>query len=232
MYRRINLFVLAVAAGCWLAAVSGVQGADDTVSTNRFAGPSADMPNEQVVRQALNQQTSVDFQGAPLAEVMGYIANKHHIQFLFDTSALKEASIDPNTSVVTFSIKDISLRSALNMILVQFGLAAIIKDEVLLITTKAKADSLFETRLYDVRDLVVHDNDPEGSADFDSLVDAIRLTVNPASWDKTGGQGSVAPFSNNGVCALVVWQNNQGHEQLENLLKELRSFKPRRAIDQ
>lgn len=112
------------------------------------------------------------------------------------------------------------------------GLAATVKDEVLVITTKAKADSTFETRLYDVRDLVLHENDPGTPPEFDSLMDAIRTTVSPASWDKAGGQGSIAAFSNNSVCALTVWQNTQGHEQIDSLLTELRNLKPRRVYNQ
>jgi hypothetical protein len=228
MHRQINLFILFVAACCCLTAFSGIQAADNIPSNNTLAGPPPAMTNEQVIRRALIEPTSLDFQGASLTDVMNYIAENQHIQFLFDNNALKEAGIDPTTTLVTFSIKNITLRSALNFILTPHGLTSMIKDEVLLITTKAKADSIFETRLYDVRDLVVHDDEPGAPPDFDSLVDAIRLTVNPQSWDKAGGQGSVAAFSNNGVCALIVWQNDQGHEQLEQLLNKLRSLEPTR----
>ncbi len=33
-----------------------------------------------------------------------------------------------------------------------------------------------------------------GQADFDSLIDLITSTVQPATWDDVGGQGSIAPF--------------------------------------
>jgi hypothetical protein len=163
---------------------------------------------------------------------MDYIADKHHLPIKIDYLGLKEAGIDPATTQVTMPIHNLSLRSALNLMLSQLNLAWVIKDDVLQITSKPKADGMYETRLYDVRDLVLHDFDPSGPPEFDSLVDAIKLTVNPQSWDKAGGQGSIAPVSTNGVAALLIWQNYQGHEQLENTLAGLRRMKPQRPVNQ
>jgi hypothetical protein len=205
-----------------------ISAADAPSTTSLLAANSS----EQVIKHSLNDKTSFDFQGVPLRDVMQFIADKHHILIQIDNSALKGAQIDPSATQITMAVKDISLRSALNLLLSQYDLAFVIKDEVLLLTTKAKADSMFDTRLYDVRDLVGHDYDPNGTADFDSLIDVIRSTVDPQSWDKAGGQGSLATFNENGVCALVIWQNYQGHEQIQNLLQELRHLKPQRAVNQ
>ena len=69
-------------------------------------------------------------------------------------------------------IQNLSLRTALRLILSQFDLAHVVKDEVLLITSKTQANSMYETRLYDVRDLVMRDNDPNGTPEFESLIEA------------------------------------------------------------
>ena len=34
------------------------------------------------------------------------------------------------------------------------------------------------------------------------------------------------------ACARTVWQNAQGHEEIEKLLTELRNLKPRRVYNQ
>jgi hypothetical protein len=188
--------------------------------------------SEQAIRQALSDAAAFDFQGTPLVDVMDYLGDKHHLQVKFDRGALKEVGIDPKTALVTFSTKDVSLRSALRLMLAPLGLAAIVKDEVLLVTSKAKAEATYVTRLYDVHDLILNPYDPGEAPDFDAIIDAIQKTVSPSTWDKAGGQGTVAQFNSNGICALLVWQNEQGHEQVENLLKELRNIQPRRVYNQ
>jgi hypothetical protein len=200
--------------------------------------PPSDNSSEDAIKKALARGgESFSFKGVPLKDVMDQLASKYDIKIRLDTAALRETKFDPNakkevtrdltTTPITFSIKDVTLRAALSLMLAEHDLAYVVRDEVLLITTKAKAASMFETRLYNVRDLVVPDNDPSGGTDLDALSDAIRQTINPPSWDKAGGAGSIAPYSNNGLYALIVVQTYDGHEQIENLLAELRKLHPR-----
>jgi general secretion pathway protein D len=57
-------------------------------------------------------------------------------------------------------------------------------------------------------------------ADFDSLIELIKTTVRPTSWDDTGGAGSISPFDTN--LSLVVSQTQEVHEELADLLEQLR----------
>ncbi|HEX3999973.1 MAG TPA: hypothetical protein VHX65_15585 [Pirellulales bacterium] len=57
-------------------------------------------------------------------------------------------------------------------------------------------------------------------ADFDSLIELITSTVSPQSWDSNGGAGSIAPFNTN--LTLVVSQTQEIHEQIADLLQQLR----------
>ena len=59
-----------------------------------------------------------------------------------------------------------------------------------------------------------------GQADFDSLIQLITSTVAPTTWDEVGGPGSIAPFATN--LSLVVNQTQEVHEQIVDLLKQLR----------
>ncbi len=146
---------------------------------------------------------------------MDCVADKYHLQVKFDPGVLKDVGIDPTTAQITLSAKDVSLRSALRLMLVPLGLAAIVKDEVLLVTSRAKAETTFETRLYDVRDLISNAYDPSETPDFDAIIDAIQKTVSPQSWDKAGGQGTVVPFSSNGICALLCGKTLRGMSRLK-----------------
>ena len=57
-------------------------------------------------------------------------------------------------------------------------------------------------------------------ADFDSLIELITSTIAPPSWDSNGGAGSIAPFDTN--LTLVVSQTQEIHEQIADLLQQLR----------
>jgi len=57
-------------------------------------------------------------------------------------------------------------------------------------------------------------------ADFDSLIDLIKTTIKPQSWDDAGGVGSISPFETN--LSLVVSQTQDVHEELADLLEQLR----------
>lgn len=56
--------------------------------------------------------------------------------------------------------------------------------------------------------------------DFDSLVDLIVATVEPTSWDEVGGQATVKPFET--TLSLVIRQTQQAHDEIQDLLAQLR----------
>ena len=103
-----------------------------------------------------------------------------------------------------------------------------IQDGVLLITTPEEAENHLETIVYPVGDLVLPPNSTEETqADFDSLIDLIKTTVKPTSWDDTGGAGSITPFENN--LSIVVSQTQEVHEEIEQLLEKLRTVSREQA---
>ena len=57
-------------------------------------------------------------------------------------------------------------------------------------------------------------------ADFDSLIELITTTISPQSWDDVGGPGSISGFDTN--LSLVVSQTQEVHEQIADLLEQLR----------
>ena len=122
------------------------------ITTDRKKWSGVDLagtnPNEQKILDALNDKTSLDQSDQPLSEAMQYLSDKHHIPIQFDAPALKEASVDPTTVPVGTAVKDISLRSALKLILAQYNLTYVIKNEVLQITTNDKANAAMVTKVY------------------------------------------------------------------------------------
>jgi general secretion pathway protein D len=56
--------------------------------------------------------------------------------------------------------------------------------------------------------------------DFDSLTELITSTIAPQTWQEVGGPGAISGYENN--LSLVVSQTQEVHEQLADLLEQLR----------
>lgn len=57
-------------------------------------------------------------------------------------------------------------------------------------------------------------------ADFETLMQLIKDTIQPDSWDDLGGAGTITPFPSN--LSLVVSATQQVHEEIRDLLEQLR----------
>lgn len=110
-------------------------------------------PSELKVLDALDEETACDFVDEPLSHVMDYFKQRHGIEIQLDKRALAAAGIDANTPI-TGNVRGITLRSALKLLLRELDLMYTLRYEVLLITTKAEADSMLDLRVYPVADLV------------------------------------------------------------------------------
>ena len=105
-------------------------------------------------------------------------------------------------------------------------------DEVLLITTKAKAESeeFLVTKLYDVADLVVcRDSKGQPWDDYETLIDVITQTVAPKKWEQNGGQGTITGEGLASAKILVVSQEWQVHDEIGVLLKKIREVAGKKA---
>ena len=126
--------------------------------------------------------------------------------------------VTPDTPL-TFSSKGMRLGDALPLLLMQKDLAAIIENDVLLITTDDVAKTRVAAVEYPVGKLLDNNSpaDPVTGAngpDFDSLIQAITSTVDPPTWDSNGGSGSIAPFAPGKL--LVISQTPQTHARLRH----------------
>ena len=110
--------------------------------------------SEEKINVELNKKTDCDFTETPLADVIDYFKSKHEIEIQLDLRALQDEAIDSSVPI-TRQLKGITLKSTLRLILGELNLTYIIKDEVLLITTKTVADADTPTRVYPVADLVI-----------------------------------------------------------------------------
>lgn len=110
--------------------------------------------SETRILQALDRETSFDYLDQPLKDVIDDISYTHEIPIVLDTKALEGFGIDTGTPI-TRTLKGISLRSALRLMLNELELTYVIKDEVLQITTPDEAEAQLITKVYPVGDLVI-----------------------------------------------------------------------------
>jgi hypothetical protein len=183
-------------------------------------------PGENVARieAALASPTELNFTESPLQEVVDYLKEQHGIEIKIDNMGLQDVGIDAS-SPVTVSLKGVTLRSALNIMLRELSLTWIIEDEVLMITTPEEADMRLETKVYDVADLVVCRDDHDRLwEDYDALVEIITSTIKPTTWSETGGPGDIKGSSLGTAKVLVVSQTRYMHEEIAGLLKNIREI--------
>ncbi len=114
-------------------------------------------PSERKILSELKKPTELDFVDTPLSEVVSYLRDRHQIEIQLDQKALQDVGVDTNTPI-TKSLRGISLRSALRLLLRELDLTYVIKDEVLLITTPEQAGNDLVLKVYPVADLVVPPN--------------------------------------------------------------------------
>lgn len=183
---------------------------------------SGESPGVRKILKALESPTELEFIETPLQDVLDFIRDYHQIEVQLDQKALDDVGIGSD-SPITRSLKGISLRSALRLLLRELDLTYTIEDEVLLVTTPEEAETRLNTVIYPVSDLVVTFRDPstgETSADYDSLIDLITSTIQPTTWDEVGGPGSIGVYERGG--ALVLSQTQDVHQAIAAFLETLR----------
>ncbi|HEY2413623.1 MAG TPA: VWA domain-containing protein, partial [Pirellulaceae bacterium] len=109
---------------------------------------------EQRIYTELGKNTTIDVVEMPLKDVVLYLTETHNIPIVLSLKKLEEASVSADTPV-TKSLRSITLRSALRLILKELELTYVVRDEVLQITTPEDAESQLITKVYPVGDLVI-----------------------------------------------------------------------------
>jgi hypothetical protein len=200
----------------------------------RQARPRAQHPAEAKIREALNGPTVIDFVETPLQDVIDYLIDAHQIPIQVHKRAFDDAGIGTDTPITRHLRGNVSLASALNLILSDLDLTYVIGNEVLLITTEADARTRTVLRTYEVSDLV----DPMQYAE--QLADVIRTAViKPAiARAQPGGPGGeeLPPDDRRAIITfrntLIVRETERVHAEIEALLAELRAHQGDRGAEQ
>lgn len=180
----------------------------------RVLALSPDSAAEQKIRLALAQPLSVDFRNAPLRDVVMYFHDALHIPILLDTKSLETTGRTPDTPIVWFTAPSARAGLILQLLLEPHDLVPVVRDEVLVLTTREEADSQLETWLFDIRPIL------SAGMTTERLCQLIGRSIDRNSWVERNGSGSVNHF--NGI--LVVFQTHENLKNVKALLEALEKY--------
>ncbi len=134
--------------------------AENAVKTPEKSG-AASVPTEDSLtaetEAKLQRFLSVEVADQPLSEYMASLADQLKIQVIFDTAALRDATIDPSTTPVGLVLKNVRGKTLLGFVLGEHNLTYIVRDGILMVTTTDKANAQLTTRIYDCREILAAD---------------------------------------------------------------------------
>lgn len=111
-------------------------------------------PREADIRRALSRPITFEFEDTPLRDVMAFIKEYANINVILDPNGLAGVGVEPDQPV-TLTLENVSLRSALNLMLDPLELTFSVTNDVLLITSKPSAEENLITKVYPVADLAI-----------------------------------------------------------------------------
>lgn len=177
-------------------------------------------------------KVSLDFKDAPLESVVDYLRTVSDLNILLDSKVREK------NPTVTLRVQDVSLKSALNLILRPLGCDTMFRDGVLMIMTREDvADRTLVLELYDCRDLLHPVKDFPG-VDFElapngqgvvpfqdageepaemPIEELVRAHTGGRSWEENP---RCTVSLRNGI--LVVRNTPEVHRQVRRLLNLLR----------
>ncbi len=134
--------------------------------------PKTHDPTERAIESKLGTAISLNFKETPLKQVIFDLNTLSGVNIVPDEVALHEASVSLEQPL-SLTVENISLKSALNLLLRQVHLTYIVKDQVLLITTEANAKGKCIPVTYAIADLVVPvgDNPLPESSDLTTILE-------------------------------------------------------------
>jgi general secretion pathway protein D len=110
---------------------------------------------ELEIERKLKTPVSCKFRDRPLYEVVEQLGKLAAVNVHLDSKGLDEEGVSSDTRVTIDLTTDISLKSALHLILEPLHLSYVIKDEVLKVTSEQLRDGETYTQTYNVADLVI-----------------------------------------------------------------------------
>ena len=119
-----------------------------------YTAPVKSEKEREIERKLTAPVPMLNFSNVPLKDVVKELQATQGINIFLDQRSLNEQGVSLEQPI-SLRLENMSMKSALNLILKQAHLTYIIKDEVLQITTEAEAKGKMQRVVYQVADLVI-----------------------------------------------------------------------------
>ena len=179
--------------------------------------------SEERIQSSLNDSTEVAFTDTPLEEALKYLEDLHSVEIWIDKETLAAQQVNTDHPV-NLQISGVSLQSALHLILEPLSLTLVIEDQVLKITTKARADKAIITRTYPVSDLFSTREEAE------ELVESLVCGLGLVQKGKEGPKSLAVSVPSAAIIARLSRPQNDQLLQLIRDLREAKSLVPKRPV--
>jgi hypothetical protein len=179
---------------------------------------------ERAIMQALDSPVSVDFKDSPLDAALEYLRTVTGQPIIVDPGALDAAGVTYETKV-TLRVKGVGLRTVLRKVLGELGLTYVVMDEAIQVITPQQARAMTVTRVYYIGNLITGDwfdtwfglDEVVAARNAAFLIDLIKSTMDPQSWDTSGGPGTIV--YHHPTQSLVIKQTAEFHGVLSGGLR-------------
>lgn len=178
---------------------------------------------EKAIRQQLRKRVDVVFRETSLSNVVAWFGKTLEVPVALDQRALAEVGIACDTPV-TLELHGVTAQTALERVLEPQQLTWTIGPEVLRITTPEQAAETLATRVYNIADLSQQSYGTQKPGErCQEVAEAIQATIAPSTWEEVGGAGETVVYRGPDLTVLVVRQTVQVHDEIEALLRQLRT---------
>ncbi|MCA9213396.1 MAG: sigma-70 family RNA polymerase sigma factor [Planctomycetales bacterium] len=161
------------------------------------------------IAQELNEQTRVDFVGTTLHDAIEYWKETHGINMIIDHRALDEVGLSSDSPAPDWTISGLRLRDAMDLFFERNDLTWVPTKNVVLITTKDRAEGILENRVYPIPS--------DWGIPAETVLEMLQTNVSPDSWGDVGGEGSITVLGER----IVVRQTYRVHEEIAELFSQI-----------
>lgn len=176
---------------------------------------------------ALSKTIALNISNQPLTEILREFNRLVGANIHLDTKGLEDEGVSPETKQ-SIVVTDVSARTALKLILKPLHLDFIEDQEVIRVTSRARANGELFVVLYNVKDLVESEAGQKPTTTVPQLVELLQQVGDRDSWEAAGGAGSVRYHEE--TRGLVVRQTYSMHYQVSIFLEDLRRPKEKEII--
>ena len=171
------------------------------------------------IEQQLRTSVTIEAEEKPFLEVIRDLQKLASINMTIDVPALEEEGLT-TSEPVSLALSNVTLRSALKILLDGQNLDWVIENETLKITTRERAAGALRVESYSIDKLLQSDRDK--GEQFTQLIELVTSTIDPDSWSVVGGEGTISAFP--GGDALVIRQHEGAHQRIKSLFESLRQI--------